>query len=300
MDNKNNEYTEEYTEEFLDEQLYFTEEIYKQYTKEEVFKELNKLEEKHKEKLFNEIGKILLFYTITDSVLTLSNRDKVILTRQCNKIISDYTKEAKQMEKTIVNSVLKKVSVDKFYTNEYIYNDKNIKNIDNNIIKDIINKKIDSKLYSERIYNNRDMVASSLKKELKDLFDGKTNVNKIENKLSTGFNISKYNTRRLVTTEIARVQEATNQYWREQRNIKNVMYCATLDNKTCHDCQQYDGKVYDAKKIPISLPKHSNCRCTYLDIPNTDYRPLTRMDNITKENIDWTTYQEWKKQKNIK
>ena len=83
MKDKNNEYTEE----FLDEQLYFTEEIYKQYTEEEVFKELNKLEEKHKEKLFNEIGKILLFYTITDSVLTLSNRDKVILTRQCNKII---------------------------------------------------------------------------------------------------------------------------------------------------------------------------------------------------------------------
>ena len=41
MKDKNNEYTEE----FLDEQLYFTEEIYKQYTKEEVFKELNKLED---------------------------------------------------------------------------------------------------------------------------------------------------------------------------------------------------------------------------------------------------------------
>ena len=39
-------------------------------------------------------------------------------------------------------------------------------------------------------------LANLLKKELKDLFDGKTNVNKIENKLSTRFNINKYNTRR--------------------------------------------------------------------------------------------------------
>ena len=44
------------------------------------------------------------------------------------------------------------------------------------------------------------------------------------------------------------------------------------------------------------LPRHVNDRCCYIQLPSKDYRPDFRIDNTTKENIEYKDYQEWAKE----
>lgn len=47
-----------------------------------------------------------------------------------------------------------------------------------------------------------------------------------------------------------------------------IKFVAESNNKTCLDCQRWDGKIFDknAPNRPV-LPLHPNCRCKYQDIP---------------------------------
>ena len=88
--------------------------------------------------------------------------------------------------------------------------------------------------------------------------------------------------------------------WAKEHNIKKQLFCATLDRRTSKICQSLDGKVFNYddsnKKIP---PLHPNCRSCLIDIID-GWKPKTRLDNETKQNINYQTYSEWKdKQKNI-
>lgn len=171
-------------------------------------------------------------------------------------------------------------------------------NIKENTLDDIINRKVDEKLWSDRLWANKNQIAKDLKAEIRDFLDGKTTVNEIEERIKKKYNTNAHETKRLVQDNVARVQEGVNEQWREDNGIKYVLYMANLCSNTCANCRQYDGKPYEVGKKPVSLPQHCFCRCTYVNIPNPDWRPKMRLDNETKENINWQSYQEWKKNKN--
>ena len=96
---------------------------------------------------------------------------------------------------------------------------------------------------------------------------------------------------------MTRVQAQTNELWAKKHDIQYQLFMATLDHKTSKRCRGYDGKVYsidDANK-PIP-PLHPNCRSDLISIPNKDWRPKGRFDNLNKKNVNWQTYEEWLKE----
>lgn len=251
----------------------------------------------NRDRFLNELAQILLNYNIDNNALDLSMLEKSKLKNSLNSTIDYIFKDEYDFEKTTTDEILEGVAKDKYYSNSYIYSmgiDYNLKVVSDKILNQILNKKIQGKTYSDRIWENKNKVAATLKKEVKDFLNGNTTVNEINSRVSKRFNQNWNNSKRLVTNEIGRVQEEANTHWREKHNIKKVMYCATLDLKTCSVCGALDGKVYDNDNAP-NLPKHVICRCTLISLVNENWRPKQRIDNETKQRIDWQSYEEWYK-----
>ena len=289
-----------YQQLFIDLKIKLTNEIYEKYNK-----QINKIARMQKKSVFtilDEIAKIILQYNVTDAVMDISISEKLKLKKQMNKLINDVFKDEYKIEKDIITSTLNDVAKDSYYSSCYIYGlgvSYTLKPVKQNILNKIINKKIDGKTYSNRIWNNKNKVAKTLKKEINDFLNGKTDVNTISKNIKNRFDVNYNISNRLVRTEIAKTQCEANEVWAKQHNIKKQMFCATLDGKTSKICQSLDGKIYnfddEYKKIP---PLHPNCRSCLIDMVE-GWRPKTRIDNETKQNINYRTYSEWKKQKKI-
>lgn len=50
----------------------------------------------------------------------------------------------------------------------------------------------------------------------------------------------------------------------EDVNVEKVMWVAEKDHKTCGECMEMDGEIFDLDKAPPKL--HHNCRCYYIPV----------------------------------
>ena len=290
-----------YQQLFIDLKIKLTNEIYEKYSKQ--INEIARTQKKSVFTILDEIAKIILEYNVKNEVLDITIHEKLKLKKQMNKLINDIFKGEYKSEKDATTSILIDVAEDTYYSSCYIYGlgiSYTLKPVKQNILNKIINKKIDGKTYSSRIWRNKNKVAKTLKKEVNDFLNGKTDINTISKNIKYRFDVNYNISDRLVRTEIAKVQCQANEVWAKEHNIKKQLFCATLDRRTSNICQSLDGKIYDFddedKKIP---PLHPNCRSCLIDIVD-GWKPKTRIDNETKQNINYQTYSEWKdKQKNI-
>ena len=290
-----------YQQLFCDIKLALTNEIYEKYNKQ--INKIAKLQKKSVQTILDEIAKIILEYNVTDAVMDISIQEKAKLKKQMNNLINDILKDEYKSEKDVITSTLDDVAKDSYYSSCFIYQlgvSYKLLPVEQDVLDDIINKKIDGKMYSTRIWHNKNKVAKTLKKEVNDFLNGKTDVNSISKNIKNRFDVNYNISDRLVRTEIAKVQCQANEVWANEHNIKKQLFCATLDGKTSKICQSLDGTIYDFddedKKIP---PLHPNCRSCLIDIVD-GWKPKTRIDNETKQNINYQTYSKWKdKQKNI-
>ena len=290
-----------YQQLFCDIKLALINEIYKKYSKQ--INEIAKIQRKSKQTILDEIAKIMLEYNVTDAIMDISISDKAELKKQMNNLINDVLKGEYESEKDVITSTLNNVAKDSYYSSCFIYQlgmSYKLKPVKQDVLDDIINKKIDGKTYSSRIWKNKNNVAKTIKKEVNDFLNGKTDVNSISKSIKNRFDVNYNISERLVRTEIAKVQCEANEVWANEHNIKKQLFCATLDGKTSKICQSLDGTIYDFddehKRIP---PLHPNCRSCLIDIVD-GWKPTQRFDNETKQNINYQTYSKWKdKQKNI-
>ena len=286
---------------FCDIKLALTNEIYERYTKQ--INEIAKIQKKSVQTILDEIAKIILEYNVTDAVMDISIQDKAELKKQMNNLINDVLKDEYKSEKDIITNTLDNVAKDSYYSSCYIYGlgtSYTLLPVKQDVLNNIINTKIDNKTYSSRIWHNKNKVAKTLKKEINYFLNGKTDVNTISKNIKNRFNVDLNVSNRLVRTEIAKVQCQANEVWANEHNIKKQLFCATLDRRTSKICQSLDGTIYDFddehKQIP---PLHPNCRSCLIEIVD-GWKPKTRIDNETKQNINYQTYSKWKdKQKNI-
>ena len=290
-----------YQQLFCDIKLALTNEIYEKYSKQ--IDKIAKLQKKSVQTILDEIARIILEYNVADAVMDISVQEKAELKKQMNNLINDVLKGEYESEKDVITSTLYDVAEDSYYSSCYIYGlgvSYKLLPVKQDVLDNIINTKIDGKTYSSRIWNNKNKVAKTLKKEISDFLNGKTDVNIISKNIKNRFDVNYNVSNRLVRTEIAKVQCEANEVWANEHNIKKQLFCATLDRRTSKICQSLDGKIYDFddenKKIP---PLHPNCRSCLIDIVD-GWKPKTRIDNETKQNINYQTYSEWKDKQNIK
>ena len=284
---------------FSEKTIEFAEKLYEAGNKKLLI--LLKNQQENRDAILEEIAKILLKYRIKDNFMDLTTLEQEQIFYKISKQIDNNLNNEIETEDKEINKTLKDTAKDKYYSNSYLlslgvtetYITTELSDED---LKAIINRRDKNKTYSERTYKNKNDMAKMLKSDIRKLLTGQTSINDIERTIRNRYNSNAYNTKRLVTTEIARVMEETNNIWQEQHNIKYVMYCATLDNHTCNDCGEYDGQIFNIDEKPITLPAHPLCRCTYIAVPDENYKPKMRLNNETKQNINWKTYLEWRSQ----
>lgn len=269
----------------------------------ESVKDAYKIQVKHRDELLTKIANVLLIYTILDSNLSLSDSEKVKLRADFRTTISSMAADEYKQEKIIVNNILEEVAADKYYSSAYTLNlgiNFNLKKLTDEQIKDIVNNTINSELWSDRLWVNKKELEKTLKLEVEKFLQGKTNVNKINKVIKDRFNQNAYNTRRLVQTETARCQSASNDFFAQEHGIEKQMFCATLDNKTSEKCRGYDGEIFeiDDNNKPIP-PLHPFCRSCLINVPYKEWKPKKRKDNITKGIIDYKNYSDWLRDKGI-
>ena len=290
-----------YQQLFCDIKLALMNNIYEKYS--EQIKKIAKIQRKSERTILDEIARIMLEYNITNEVMDISIQEKAELKKQMNNLINDTLKGEYESEKDIITSTLNDVAKDSYYSSCYIYGlgvSYDLIPVEQDVLDNIINTKIDGRTYSSRIWNNKNKVAKTLKKEINDFLNGKTDVNIISKNIKNRFNVDLNVSNRLVRTEIVKVQCEANEVWAENHNIKKQLFCATLDKRTSKICQSLDGKIYDFDDVHKQIPPlHPNCRSCLIDIVD-GWKPKTRIDNETKQNINYQTYSKWKdKQKNI-
>lgn len=281
---------------FNDKTLEFAKELYDQ--NDEKLNEAYKGQIKNRDDLLNRIAKILLSYNITDSILKLNAADKKKLYSELSDLIVTNIKSELDFETSLTKEILTSVGKEKFNLNNYVYSlgtDFKLTQLSDDALEKIINAKVEDKLWSDRLYDNKNDICNVLQKEVERFLKGETNVNQIEEKIKDKYDTNAHETKRLVQDNICRVQEGANDVWQQEHNIKYVMYMATLDGKVCANCAQYDGKPFELDKKPVQIPQHPFCRCCYVSLTDKDWHPKMRLDNETKKNVNWQSYEEWKK-----
>lgn len=274
--------------------LYFAEQIYS--NSEDTMKKAYITQNKNRDSLLNEIGKILLQYNIKNDKLSISYIQQQSILNQIGRLIQDNIQDEIRLEKGLIKRTLIEVGQAKHSTNNYILSlgtSFKVSHVTDKVLNEIINTKIDKKIWSDRLHDNKNEIYKILLSEVNNFLKGKTNINKIETVLRSRFDTNLYETRRLVQDNVCRVQESVNHEWQNAHGIKYTMYMSALDSHVCDKCKRFDGKVYLVDQKPVSIPQHPFDRCVYVSLPSADWKPKMRLDNETKQKINWTTFEEW-------
>lgn len=283
--------------EYLYLQLYFTEELNSQ--ADEQILEFHKEQKENRDSILNEIAKIMLSYPIIDSAMSIGSSDKLKLQSQLNTLIQNKIQSEVNSETLKTKDLLESTGKNKYDINNYISDigmniNWEIRPVEDETLNKIINDKVENKTWSDRLWDNKNDLQKELKAGIDNFLNGKTTVNEIEEKIKKKFNSDAYETKRLVHTEVARVQEEMNQAWAKEHGVKYQMFMATLDFKTSQVCRGFDTKVFEFNDIIKPIPPlHPFCRSTLVNIPSKDWKPSQRLDNVTKEKVSWQTYEEW-------
>lgn len=241
----------------MDDELKFVEGLYDDAEGET--KDIFEQQKKARDELLNQIALVMLTYTVIDGVMRLSRGDKIKEYSRLSKLIKSSCKATGKAQEDIINNILTKTANNTF--DFYSYN-KGLKDV-----QAIIDKNFKGKHFSDRIWENENQVASHLHKQVNDFLQGKVNVNQIKSNVEKIYNTSAYNAKRLVETEVARVENDSFKRFCNETGVKKVRRNAMLDNRTCNDCSSFNGKVYELRDAP-DLPAHPLCRCFYEIVDN--------------------------------
>lgn len=262
-------------------------------------KKLYKLQKTNQDKLLNELALIMLKFEIKEEKLNLSNKDRLLMKNQLNKIIEEGLQIEFDLEKETTKQVLYQATDEGYKLRNYILSLGTISKItaltEKELLK-IINMVVDGKIWSDRLWTNKKQIEKDLKILINEFLNGRVSVNKIYKDINSKYSKNAYNTKRLTETEICRVQEAANKEFNKQHGIEYVLYSATLDLKTSKMCSERDGIVYKIDDAPY-LPGHPNCRSCLIPIPNEGWKPKNRRDNtIVNKHVDFVDYETWLKE----
>ena len=210
----------------------------------EDLKEVYKEQKEARNELLQEIAMIMLTYTVLDGLMDIKKNDKDKIYKKLSGLIITNYKNISNKEVEVLNNVLESTVKKTF--NFYSYN------ADLKEVRKIIESNFKGKHFSERIWSNEKNIVNHLHKQIKEFINGEVNVNQIKKNIEKTFNVSAYNAKRLVTTEVSRCSSNAFDRFCEETGVKKVRYNATLDNRLCTDCAQYHNKVFDIKdKIEV-------------------------------------------------
>jgi len=252
------------------------------------------------DKLHSLLGKLYIEHGI-NGLLKININDTNI-----KAILKTMGKELGTSEVAKVTSILSTVYSDTYYKNAFTMNSGLKVALKFDILKKenvdaAVNAKYKGDLFSDRIWTNKADMIDNLQSKLIEATKGNTTIDIIGKQIKDIFNVTAYESSRLVNTENARVQSQANDDIGTNIGVDQQLYSATLDNKTSSECAADDGKIWsidDPEKV-TPPENHPNCRCCLINVPYENWTPTQRRDNSTGQDIDYTTYNDWKNSQNI-
>jgi len=233
------------------EELDFIESLYNEADKQiqEVYKE----QKNNRDELLKQLANIMITYTVLNDLMKLSRADKKKEYNRLSNVVMRGAKGQGATQNRVIEEMLT-ATVNKTY-NFYSYN------VGLKDVQEIINNSFKGKHFSTRIWDNENIVAKDLHKQVNDFLNGKVNVNKIKKNIENTYNTSAYNAHRLVDTEISRCHDEAFKRFCKETGVKKVRYLATLD-RTCSICMADHERIFDSGQEP-DLPRHPLCKCFY-------------------------------------
>ncbi|RXK19086.1 minor capsid protein [Macrococcus sp. DPC7161] len=144
-------------------------------------------------------------------------------------------------------------------------------------IKAIVNASYYDATWSERLWSNMDEVRKIVDETvLNTVLRGRHPVESV-GKLKELTGRSDYEARRLLISEVSRVQTEAKKLSYDDNDILEYKYLAIIDDRTTHTCKSLHGKVFKVSEMKVGVnapPMHQFCRSTTI--------PVKR-----KESNDW-------------
>lgn len=249
------------------------------------------------------IGKIYIDYS-QDGFLKLDSQQKSKVTDDIKKHLKEMGINLSQSEVAKVSEILGAVFATTYYENAYVMELGMTTDIKFNILKKEFIEKAVSQVYkgemfSDRIWKNKASMIDQLQSSIIEAMKGNITIDKVGRNIRDTFNVSAYESKRLVLTETARIQSQAQLQIGLDSGVKQVMWSATLDSETNPEDASLDGKVWGINEDHPVPPLHPNCRCVLINVPYVGWSPTARKDNQTKGIIDYTDYTSWAKSKKI-
>lgn len=159
----------------------------------------------------------------------------------------------------------------------------------------------DGKVFSDRIWENKDKLVRELHTELTQCLIRGENPDEAAKRLAEKMGTKLTSARTLVYTESTAISASAQKDCFSELQIEEFEIVETLDSHTCGICGEMDGRHFPMKDFQIGItapPFHPRCRgctCPYFDDEFTNGKRIARGDDgkqyYVPENM---TYTEWK------
>lgn len=282
------------------------ESVYQNYSKDtgiDVQKLKELLTKSETKKCFEELKKLGLNKYVKDNYKSRINRLERLQLELYKKIKDISSKEQRKhtelYQDTIKNGYYKAIYDTQIGTGY----DFNFSEIDNNMIKSLMNEKWQGSNYSERIWKNTDVLASQVSDIVGGALLSGQGIEKTARQIRERFGVAKYYASRLARTEMNYFNNQADAMAYEEMGIDKYVYVTILDSRTSEICQSLDNKVFNYKDMEIGVnypPMHPNCRSTTRGYLGEEAEKLLKRkakNPITGEYeiIDNVGYKDWLK-----
>ncbi|WFA10342.1 minor capsid protein [Tissierella sp. Yu-01] len=176
--------------------------------------------------------------------------------------------------------------------------------IPDKVINEILKKPWSGKHFSERIWENTDVLAEQVTNIILDGVTTGKSIDKMTRELRELTNTGKYVATRLLRTETTYIANAAENESYKECGIEKYIFVATLDMRTSKVCQGLDREVFEVSKaVPGENlpPMHPNCRSAtraYVSkeelakVKRRARDPITGKTYLVPADIN---YEEWRK-----
>lgn len=142
--------------------------------------------------------------------------------------------------------------------------------INREAIKTIIEYPYAGKMFSDRIWDNKDALVKHIKQNLTAGIIRGDSIQKMSRQLKKDLNVLYYQAERLVRTE---TNYAMNQGhlkgYADSGVVEKYEFLAAIDSRTSKLCKNQNGKVYKLSEATVGVnypPLHPNCRSTVIPV----------------------------------
>jgi len=252
-----------------------------------------------------DIAKIYMEYTV-DNALKISKQQRLAVLKELEKKLVSQAKELGAIDVEVTTNILEDSYKDTYYKTAFLLDTGVKTGIDfallrPEMVKAAVTIPIEGKMFSDRIWDNKTLLVNRVRRDVEQAVISGKSVERLARQIKNTFGSSAYESQRLISNEVARcMSQAQDEIYKNSDVVEQVMFSATLDNKTSNICQDLDGNTYDKTDNYPSIPDgtHVGCRSCYVPVIK-DWKLSTRRDNSTGETIPYQTYSEWSKDKGI-